>query len=131
MGQMTAKMPRGSFGGSSVVPFDLTSIWIPVGIIGLLGIYMVGQFIQERRVSRELILAEAAAAAAPAPEPAAEPAPPHAPVAAPATVAAPAPEKKKAKLRWRTAWIWLPFLIGFFGQAYLTFIKPMMEASGQ
>lgn len=113
------------------MPFDLTSIWIPVGIIGLLGIYMVGQFIQERRVSRELILAEAAAAAAPAPEPAAEPAPPPALVAAPAAVAAPAPEKKKAKLRWRTAWIWLPFLIGFFGQAYLTFIKPMMEASGQ
>ncbi|MFN4339110.1 hypothetical protein [Parvibaculum sp.] len=92
------------------MPFDLTSIWIPVGIIGLLGLYMVAQFIQERRESRELILAEAAAAA----------------------TAAPAPEpKKKAKLRWRTAWIWLPFLIGFFGQAYLTYLKPMIEAGGQ
>lgn len=129
MGQTTAKRPRGFVGGSAVVPFDLTSIWIPVGIIGLLGLYMVGQFIQERRESRELIAAEAAAAAAAAaaPPPAEKPAP------APATASAPAkPEaKKKAKLRWRTAWIWLPFLAGFFGQAYLSFIKPMMEAAGQ
>ena len=115
------------------MPFDLTSIWIPVGIIGLLGLYMVAQFIQERRESRELILAEAAAAAtaAASPPPAENPAPTPAPAAAPAA-AAPAPEpKKKAKLRWRTAWIWLPFLIGFFGQAYLTYLQPMIEAGGQ
>lgn len=126
MGQTTAKRPRGFVGGSAVVPFDLTSIWIPVGIIGLLALYMVRQFIQERRESRELIAAEAAAAqaAAAAPAPAENP--------APAPAVAPAPEpKKKAKLRWRTAWIWLPFLIGFFGQAYLSFIKPMIEAGGQ
>lgn len=111
------------------MPFDLTSIWIPVGIIGLLALYMVRQFIQERRESRELVAAEAAAAqaAAAAPAPAENPAP--APAVAPAP-AAPEP-KKKAKLRWRTAWIWLPFLIGFFGQAYLSFIKPMIEAGGQ
>ncbi|MDX5493761.1 MAG: hypothetical protein LPK86_09745 [Alphaproteobacteria bacterium] len=111
------------------MPFDLTSIWIPVGIIGLLGLYMVAQFIQERRESRELLAAEAAAAAtaAAAPPPAEKPAP--APAAAPAP-SAPA-EKKKAKLRWRTAWIWLPFLAGFFGQAYLSIIKPMMDAAGQ
>lgn len=129
MGQTTAKRPRGFVGGSAVVPFDLTSIWIPVGIIGLLALYMVRQFIQERRESRELVAAEAAAAqaAAAAPAPAENPAP--APAVAPAP-AAPEP-KKKAKLRWRTAWIWLPFLIGFFGQAYLSFIKPMIEAGGQ
>lgn len=111
------------------MPFDLTSIWIPVGIIGLLGLYMVAQFIQERRESRELIAAEAAAAAAEA----AAPPPAEKPVPAAAVTSAPAaPEaKKKAKLRWRTAWIWLPFLIGFFGQAYLSFIKPMIEAGGQ
>lgn len=104
------------------MPFDLTSIWIPVGIIGLLGLYMVRQFIQERREAREMILAEAAAAAS-APPPAAAPAP---------AASAPADKpKKKTKLRWRTAWIWLPFLAGFFGQAYLSFIKPMMDASGQ
>lgn len=131
MGQTTAKRPRGFVGGSAVVPFDLTSIWIPVGIIGLLALYMVRQFIQEQRESRELIRAEAeaAAAAAAAPPPAESPAP--APSAAPVAAASQAEPKKKAKLRWRTAWIWLPFLIGFFGQAYLSFIKPMIEAGGQ
>lgn len=120
------------------MPFDLTSIWIPVGIIGLLGLYMVAQFIQERRESRELIAAEVAAAAtasaAPAtaenPAPAAASEPVAAPAPAPAALA-PEPKKKKAKLLWRTAWIWLPFLIGFFGQAYLSFIKPIVDASGQ
>lgn len=133
MGQKTAKSRGEVFGGSVVVPIDLTSIWIPVGIIGLLGLYMVMQFIQEQRLSRELILAEtAAAAAAPAPETAPAPAPEPAPAPVATAVPAATPElKKKAKLRWRTAWIWLPFLIGFFGQAYLSFIKPMMESGGQ
>ena len=116
------------------MPFDMTSIWMPLGLIGLLGIYMVTQFIQERRDTRAAYAAEAAAAAA-APVAVAEAAPAEAsPAPAPiaASVAAPAPvEKKKRKLRWRTAWIWMPFLIGFFGQAYLNYIKPMLEAGAQ
>ncbi len=103
------------------MPFDLTSIWIPVGVIGLLGLYMVRQFIQERRDAREFVLAETApAAAVPAPQAASAPE-----ASAPADI-----PKKKTKLRWRTAWIWLPLLAGFFGEAYLSFIKPMMDSSG-
>lgn len=112
------------------MPVDLTSPWIPLSIIMLLGIFMVYQFIQERKTSRALALEEASAAAQPAPEPATEPAP-SAGAAAVAASTSSAPEaKKKMKLRWRTAWIWLPFLIGFFGQAYLSFIKPMLENAG-
>lgn len=114
------------------MPVDLTSPWIPLSIIMLLGVFMVYQFIQERKVSRELALAEAAApAAAPAAEAAPEPAPAPAAAPAPAPAAAPAAEKpKKMKLRWRTAWIWLPFLAGFCGQAYLSFVKPMLDQAG-
>jgi len=97
------------------VPVDLTSPWIPLGIIMLLGIFMVRQFQAERRESRELLAAEAAAATAPKTD-----------VAPPPPLGA-KPEKSKRKLRWRTVWIWMPFLIGFFGQAYLSFIKPMVE----
>lgn len=92
----------------------------------LLGVFMVRQFMQERRDARALAFAEAQAGPAVAPA-AAEPAP--APVAA-APVADEKPAKKKMKLRWRTAWIWLPFLIGFLGQAYLSFIKPMVDSAG-
>lgn len=113
-------------GGSVVVPVDLTSPWIPLSIIMLLGVFMVRQFMQERRDARALAFAEAQAGPAVAPA-AAEPAP--APVAA-APVADEKPAKKKMKLRWRTAWIWLPFLIGFLGQAYLSFIKPMGDSAG-
>ncbi|MDO9127793.1 MAG: hypothetical protein Q7U42_13075 [Parvibaculum sp.] len=109
-------------GGSVVVPVDLTSPWIPLSIIMLLGVFMVRQFMQERRDARALAFAEAQAGPA-----AAEPAP--APAAA-APVAVEKPAKKKMKLRWRTAWIWLPFLIGFVGQAYLSFIKPMVDSAG-
>ena len=109
------------------MPVDLTSPWIPLSIIMLLGIFMVYQFIQERKTSRALALEEASAAAQPAPVPAA----PSAGAAAVAASTSSAPEaKKKMRLRWRTAWIWLPFLIGFFGQAYLSFIKPMLENAG-
>ena len=97
------------------MPVDLTSPWIPLGIIMLLGIVMVRQFQAERRESRELLAAEAAAAAAPKT------------YVAPPPPLATKPEKTKRKLRWRTVWIWMPFLIGFFGQAYLSFIKPMVE----
>jgi len=126
------------------VSVDLTSPWIPLSFIALLGIFMVRQFIQERRESRELILAEQNAATFTAigvtadadenvspPPVLAQPEPVFTPISA-ATVASveedPAP--KKARLLWRTAWIWLPFLVGFFGQTYLTFIKPMLDAQG-
>ena len=126
------------------MPVDLTSPWIPLSIIMLLGIFMVYQFIQERKVSRALELEEASAAsvAQPDPEPTAVPAPVTTPAEAetpaqtsPQKVAAVSepvekPAKKKMKLRWRTAWIWLPFLIGFFGQAYLSFIQPMLDNAG-
>lgn len=107
------------------MPFDLTSIWMPLGLIGLLGIYMVAQFIQERRDTRLALAEEAAAPAA-----SAEAGTPSAPAVTPVATAAPT-EKKKRKLRWRTAWIWMPFLLGFFGQAYLNYIKPMLEAGAQ
>lgn len=122
------------------MPVDLTSPWIPLGIIMLLGIFMVFQFIQERKVSRALTLAEAAA---PAPQSAPEQvASASVPAEAEVSPSVPAPEaqrvtpppetpdEKKIKLRWRTAWIWLPFFVGFFGQAYLSFIKPMLDKAG-
>lgn len=114
------------------MPVDLTSPWIPLSLIMVLGIFMVRQFIQERRDARTMAFAEAsggAAAASPAPDEAAAPA--IEPVAqSVAGTAKDTPQKKKMKLRWRTAWIWLPFLIGFLGQAYLSFIKPMMDNAG-
>ncbi|MBO6634415.1 hypothetical protein [Parvibaculum sp.] len=111
------------------MPVDLTSPWIPLGIIVLLGVFMIRQFREERRQARELVLAESAApAAAPSPEVGQTPAPaPVVPAAAPEKTEASG--KKKMKLRWRTAWIWMPFLIGFLGQAYLTFVKPMMDGA--
>lgn len=122
------------------MPVDLTSPWIPLGIIMLLGIFMIFQFIQERKVSRALTLAEAAAPVSqPAPESVASAAVPAeaevspsapAPEARTVTPSTETPQKKKMKLRWRTAWIWLPFLVGFFGQAYLSFIKPMLDKAG-
>ena len=112
------------------MPVDLTSPWIPLSLIMLLGIFMIRQFMQERREAREMVLAEASAPAvalAPAggsPEQVAAP-------SAPPAKSEEAPKKKKRKLRWRTAWIWMPFLIGFLGQAYLSFVKPMMDGAGQ
>jgi hypothetical protein len=112
------------------VPVDLTSPWIPLSLIMLLGVFMIRQFRQERREARQLALAESltpaeapsAAGGSPAPERVE-------PVATPAKAGEAPPAKKKMKLRWRTAWIWMPFLIGFFGQAYLTFVKPMMDGA--
>ncbi|MDZ4381473.1 MAG: hypothetical protein U0942_09050 [Parvibaculum sp.] len=117
------------------MPVDLTSPWIPLSIIMLLGLFMIRQFIQERQAARVLALEQASAPAAPpAVETAAEGSPvvavAPAPVAAPSASAPEKPARKKMKLRWRTAWIWLPFLVGFFGQAYLSFVKPMLENAG-
>lgn len=116
---------------------DLTSTWIPLGILGVLILYMIHLFLQERRVSRELLAADAIAPAAPealvaAPvaAPAVEPTPAEEKltVAASVPVEAPAQEKPKASrsLVWRTAWIWLPVLVGFGGQAYLDH-KPRVD----
>ena len=132
-------------GGTSL---QLTSTWIPLGLLAVLAMYMFHLFRQERRQSLELIAAETAtaasapkpdalemeaahaveaapeaAAAAPVPAPAAAPVP--APMAATST-----PAKRKASLVWRTAWIWLPFLTGFAGQAWLDIVKPLVEKSG-
>lgn len=127
MGQKTVQEPHAFvIGGSVVVPVDLTSPWIPLSLIMVLGIFMVRQFVQERREARALAFAESSGAAPSTQVEAAAPAPAVEPVAAPAAI----PEKKKMKLRWRTAWIWLPFLAGFFGQAYLSFIKPMLDNAG-
>lgn len=61
----------------------------------------------------------------------------HAPAAHHAQAHA-APAKKKASLKWRTAWLWLPIVAGFGAQAYHDFggpayyqetIKPMLEKS--
>jgi hypothetical protein len=68
--------------------------------------------------------APAASHAAPAAEAAAAPAS-H----APAMQAAEAPQKKKRSLIWR-GWamrIWVPFIVGFGGQAYLDIIRPLVE----
>ncbi|MFZ2469670.1 MAG: hypothetical protein WAW54_14885 [Parvibaculum sedimenti] len=108
---------------------DLTSTWIPLGILGVLLLYMIHLFLQERRISRELLAAEAVAPATPEPIEApavAAPVVEAAPVEA--KVAEPVSEKPTAKrsLVWRTAWIWLPFLIGVGGQAYLDH-KPLID----
>lgn len=124
---------------------DLTSTWIPLGLLAVLGAYMVHLFFQERRESARVAAAEAAeAASAPAqeaaavtheavaaPEPeAAAPAPAVAAESAPAPVVEIKAPKRKASLVWRTAWIWLPFVAGFMGQAWLDIIKPMVEKAG-
>lgn len=126
MGQKKARSRKRCNWGSVVVPVDLTSPWIPLSIISLLGLFMVRQFIQEPRAS-----AETGRVAQFSDEPVA--AAGQAPATTPLTAGAIAeekPEKKKRKLRWRTAWIWLPFLIGFFGQTYLSLIKPMIDNAG-
>lgn len=128
---------------------DLTSVWIPGGLIGVLVLIMIRLFINERRSAS--VLAADTGSAAPvevtmpalttdAPD-AVEPPPvadkpaevPEVPVAKKedAPVAAKeAPEKApkaKRSFVWRTAWIWLPFLAGFLGQAYLDIFKPIIE----
>lgn len=129
------------YGGMSVPAVDLTSTWIPLGILGVLLLYMVHLFLQERRVSRELLAAEGIAPAAPEPveapaiaTPAVEVAPVEPKMTEPAPVLAVEPVKEKVRAKrslvWRTAWIWLPFLVGFGGQAYLEhrpLIDPMLQ----
>ncbi|MEN6544230.1 hypothetical protein [Parvibaculum sp.] len=122
-----------------IVPaVDLTSTWIPLGILGVLVLYMIHLFMRERRVSKELLAAETLApAAAPAPAeatpvaaPAVEPVPVETRAADPVSIPVVEVAKDKSagrrSLVWRTAWIWLPFIIGFGGQAYLDH-KPVID----
>ena len=121
---------------------DLTSVWIPGSLIGILVLIMIRLFIKERRAAAALVVeragqvpVEVTMPAQTVEAPAAVALPPVAdekPVEAaevtkvPTTQAepakTPAPEEKgrgKPSLVWRTAWIWLPFLVGFFGQGYI------------
>lgn len=122
-----------------MLPIDMTSTWIPLSLLAVLCAYMVYLFRQERREALAFAGAEpaahapaaassadahAASHAAPAVEAAPAPAS-H----APAAPAAETPRKKKRSLIWR-GWamrIWVPFLVGFGGQAYLDIIRPMIE----
>lgn len=115
---------------------DLTSTWIPLGFLGVLLLYMVRLFLQERRESMALAAAEAMSAPTPptledatveATQPAAEPS--VAPIATipPVETAVAAAPRRKSSLVWRAAWIWLPFVAGFAGQAYLDVVKPLLE----
>lgn len=113
---------------------DLTSTWIPLGFLGVLLLYMVRLFLQERRESMALAAAEAMSAPASrtleeATVEAAQPAaaePSVAPIA-PVETAVAATPRRKSSLVWRAAWIWLPFVAGFAGQAYLDVVKPLLE----
>lgn len=138
------------------LPFvDFTSTWIPLSLLAVLVAYMIHLFRKERRESIALEQVEAAAASAAAAaasaaasaatvaaevaemvhaSPAAEPATPAAPAAPTPSMAAEEPRKTKEEavkakpsLVWRTAWIWLPFVAGFAGQAYLDVLKPLLE----
>lgn len=126
-----------------MLPVDLTSTWIPLSLLAVLCAYMFVLFQRERRSALAFEGVEPAspvsapagghdAGHAPAPEAHAS-APAHAEPAH-AAPAHPAPaadvslgEKQKRSLLWRTARIWLPFLVGFGGQAYLDLIKPLVE----
>lgn len=131
-------------------PVDLTSTWIPLSLLAVLCTYMFVLFQRERRMAHAFeaeggeaapaatipasatMAGEAAAAAVEAEDkaeaPAAEAAPAHVEPAHAAAPAAEAPAKsKKRRLLWRTAFIWLPFLVGFGWQAYLDFFKAMLE----
>lgn len=117
-----------------MLPIDMTSTWIPLGLLAVLCGYMVHLFRQERREALAFAGTEPASHA-PAPAssgdaPAASHAAPAAEAApAPATPAAEAPRKKKRSLIWR-GWamrIWVPFIVGFGGQAYLDIIRPLVE----
>lgn len=90
-----------------------------MSLLAVLSAYMVHLFLQERRQSLALAGAEGVEAISMEP-----PAAPAAPVAS-ASEAAPA--KRKARLLWRTAWLWLPFVAGFAGQAWLDIVKPLVE----
>lgn len=81
----------------------------------MLSAYMVYLFLQERRQSLALAGAEGVEAVS------------MEPPAAPATASETAPAKRKAKLLWRTAWLWLPFVAGFAGQAWFDIVKPLLD----
>lgn len=148
------------------MPMDinLTSTWIPMSLLAVLSLYM---YILFRRERREAMAFAASGSdhghAAPAADhghghsdhghggdhghaaPAADHGHGHADHGhhAPATPAhheplVAAPAKKKGRLVWRTAYIWLPIVAGFGAQAYLDFgghayyqetIKPIIEKS--
>lgn len=115
----------------------LTSLWIPVGLLSVIGLFMIIQFIGERRQNaafeRDEAEAAAKASAAAAAMPAAEPV---------QEVIRVAPEEARKPFRpfRRTAWIWVPFLVGFatqgyydfgrqyvdLGQAYNDYLKPLV-----
>jgi len=86
----------------------------------VLSAYMVHLFLQERRQS----LAGMEGVEATSMEPPVIPGAAHAPAA---MVSEAAPAKRKARLLWRTAWLWLPFVAGFAGQAWLDIGKPLVE----
>lgn len=131
MGQNRRRRGPLSVWGVVVLPVDLSSTWIPLSLLGVLCLYMVFLFMQERRESRALLAAEAAAAAMAPAEPsfAAAPSAPAA-LVAPVMAVKESPARRKPRLVWRTAWIWLPFMAGFAGQAYLDIIKPLVEKAG-
>ena len=123
-----------------MLPVDLTSTWIPLSLLAVLCGYMFILFQRERRSTLAFEGVEAAAPAAVAFQaghsggttPAAEPTPvaQATPVQAPPAPAAPvsiASGKRKPRLLWRTASIWLPFVGGFAGQAYFDIIMPLMQ----
>lgn len=119
-----------------MLPVDLTSTWIPLSLLAVLCTYMFVLFQRERRAA---LAFDSTETTAPVAAPHVDPAPvsaeavhePAAPVHAPAAHVEPvhaAPEKRKPRrLLWRTAIVWLPFVIGFAGQAYLDIIKPLVE----
>ena len=139
------------------MPMDinLTSTWIPMSLLAVLSLYMYVLFRRERTEAAAFVaegVHDAHGHAAPVvvdhghgghgdhghAAPAADhghhaPATPahHAPLAA-------APAKKKRRLIWRTARLWMPIVLGFGAQAYLDFgghayyqetIKPLLEKS--
>lgn len=124
-----------------MLPVDLTSTWIPLSLLAVLCGYMFILFQRERRSTLAFDGMEAAAAPvavasqvshsggavlAAEPAPVAQAAPVQAPPASvvPASIAS---EKRKPRLLWRTASIWLPFVGGFAGQAYFDIIIPLMQ----
>lgn len=126
-----------------MLPVDLTSTWIPLSLLAVLCAYMFVLFQRERRATLAFDGMEAAAPAAVAYQAShggeAAPAAEHAPVAqaappapvqtshAPAVQAPVVSERRRPRLLWRTASIWLPFVGGFAGQAYFDIIAPLME----
>lgn len=131
------------------MPVELTSTWIPLSILAVLCAYMLMLFKKERAEARvyEAELAAGGGAVAVSPDISGglagdvahvEPAAAHnhdahdtvvdahdAVVDAhDAVVAAPTKAKRKRSLAWNTAYLWLPLVTGFAGQAYLDFLKP-------